>query len=117
MIHRFGDWIGVRELVVDVTKLEPEETAVVIKTFLEKIAVEQAMMMFAAAQEGGTGANGSVGKRSGKRSRMNSANASREDVHMAGMPSNSSSSQGRTSIAAITSPTSPIGDGGSHTVL
>ncbi|EPS35736.1 hypothetical protein H072_10854 [Dactylellina haptotyla CBS 200.50] len=118
VIHKFGDWIGVRELVVDVTKLEPEEAAVVIKNFLEKIAVEQVMMGIPAPQDGGVGtstsagSSGSVGKRSGRRSRMGSANASREDVHMTGMPVTPTSSHGRTSIAALTSPTSPTGDDG-----
>ncbi|KAF3158953.1 hypothetical protein TWF106_003826 [Orbilia oligospora] len=128
VIHRFGDWIGVRELLVDNSKLEPEEAAVVIKTFLEKIAVEQAMMgcipeSSSLVNNGGGGgsssSSGSVGKRSGKRSRMGSVNNSREDVHMAGMttptstvpstPVPPSSSHGRTSIAALMSPASPIG--------
>lgn len=116
VIHRFGDWIGVRELVVDNSKLEPEEAAVVIKTFLDKIAVEQAMAGFI-SESGGLAngsSGGSVGERSGKRSRMGSANGSREDVHMAGMTTPTSSgppstSHGRTSIAALMSPTSPIG--------
>ncbi|KAF3087505.1 hypothetical protein TWF569_002104 [Orbilia oligospora] len=129
VIHRFGDWIGVRELLVDNSKLEPEEAAVVIKTFLEKIAVEQAMMGCIPESSssvnnsggggGGSSSSGSVGKRSGKRSRMGSVNNSREDVHMAGMttptstvpstPVPPSSSHGRTSIAALMSPASPIG--------
>ncbi|RVD89229.1 uncharacterized protein DFL_000246 [Arthrobotrys flagrans] len=117
VIHRFGDWIGVRELVVDNSKLEPEEAAVVIKTFLEKIAVEQAMMGCVPESGGLVGNNsgsGSVGKRSGKGSRMGSMNSSREDVHMAGMTTPTcatptSSSRGRTSIAALMGPTSPTG--------
>ncbi|KAK6334264.1 hypothetical protein TWF730_003478 [Orbilia blumenaviensis] len=132
VIHRFGDWIGVRELVVDNSKLEPEEAAVVIKTFLEKIALEQAMMGCipeSSCLSNSAGGSGNVGKRSGKRSRMGSANGSREDVHMAGMttptssatpiplplpppppqPQPLSSSLGRTSIAALMSPTTPTG--------
>ncbi|KAF3915966.1 hypothetical protein AA313_de0207315 [Arthrobotrys entomopaga] len=110
VIHRFGDWIGVRELVVDVTKLEPEEAAVVIKNFLDKIAIEQAIAVGSAAvsipqQESGGGGGGS-GKRSGKRSRVGSANTSRDDIHMAGMSPMSSGLHGRFSIAAITSPAS-----------
>ncbi|KAF3936660.1 hypothetical protein ABW19_dt0207510 [Dactylella cylindrospora] len=112
VIHRFGDWIGVRELVVDVTKLEPEEAAVVIKSFLEKIAVEQAMGIPPPTRSSSStsinGGEGSLGKRSGKKSRVGSMTSSREDVHMTGTSGSttSSSSHGRTSIAALTSPTS-----------
>ncbi|KAF3917500.1 hypothetical protein ABW21_db0205742 [Orbilia brochopaga] len=113
VIHRFGDWIGVRELVIDVTKLEAEEAAVVIRSFLEKITFDQAV--------DGAGSSGkdSLGKRGGKRSRPGcGASASREDVHMTGMPATpvaaTSNSSGKTSIAAITSPSSPIGDDASR---
>ncbi|EWC45850.1 hypothetical protein DRE_04857 [Drechslerella stenobrocha 248] len=109
VIHRFGDWIGVRELVVDVTKLEPEEAAVVIKNFLGKVALEQALE----SASGGVDVSG-VGKRGGRRSRIGSASASREDIHMTGMPPTptapNTAPPGRTSIAAITSPASPISD-------
>ncbi|KAK6358854.1 hypothetical protein TWF696_000034 [Orbilia brochopaga] len=115
VIHRFGDWIGVRELIVDVTKLEPEEAAVVIKNFLERIVLEQAADGNGSVAAS-TSSNGSVGKRGGKRSRIGSGSAgtSREDVQMTGMPpmpvATTPISTGRTSIAAITSPSSPIGN-------
>ncbi|KAK6524290.1 hypothetical protein TWF694_005944 [Orbilia ellipsospora] len=109
VIHRFGDWIGVRELVVDVTKLEPEEAAVVIKNFLDKIAIEQAIAIGSAAVPIPQQESSSSGKRSGKRSRMGSANASRDDIHMSGISPTSSGSHGRFSIAALTSPGSSVG--------
>lgn len=95
VIHRFGEWIGVRELVVDVTKLEAEEAAVVIKSFLERIALDNAL-----------GGNSYVSseKRSSLRSRVGSTNSSHEDVRMGGTPVTPTQNS-VTSIAAITSPT------------
>ncbi|KAJ6257171.1 hypothetical protein Dda_8057 [Drechslerella dactyloides] len=115
VIHRFGDWIGVRELVVDVTRLEPEEAAVVIKSFLERIALEQ-MIDTSGSVTVGSGSHGSAVKRGEKRSRsrVGSASTSREDVQMTGMPQTPApatpASSGRTSIAAITSPSQPTSD-------